>query len=490
MTRTRPQQRFRHVLAVAGALLLFAAGFALASPDLSVGIEAVFVGSDSATIVYTANETADFTCYLGEESSTCGTKTTKGAATYPVTAGAYTFSVVAENTAVNKAEHSVDTYVQTATTTFTVAGETAPAPPPPPVQPPPPPPPGATQPDLALAIIRHRQGAQVSTTVEVTNVGDGAAPATAVHLRVAGVTSRPRRVPARGPGHHYRLHLVMPVPPSARGHERDLFAVVSPVPGETQVLNNGAHQPATFPAVLPPPPPDDGTTWWPFGVAAVLLLGGALWFFQRGRVPAGEKLDWQLKASSGELPQRGDTGQRICKREGEFEPALRELLELTCARETGHSLAVKGEAIEQLSKAHAAYVENRRADAGFLVASAELAVWEQVSGWLGHGGRGGVHLDAKFEGSSASCTFKLFRCAPVERPSLLSRARHALGLARDDEGPWRELAHWKAEVKDTTTVEVGTLDEALIWDGTRRDDLDQTLRSYLGRLAEQWVVGG
>lgn len=216
MTRTRPQQRFRHVLAVAGALLLFAAGFALASPDLSVGIEAVFVGSDSATIVYTANETADFTCYLGEESSTCGTKTTKGAATYPVTAGAYTFSVVAENTAVNKAEHSVDTYVQTATTTFTVAGETAPAPPPPPVQPPPPPPPGATQPDLALAIIGHRQGAQVSTTVEVTNVGDGAAPATAVHLRVAGVTSRPRRVPALGPGHHYRLHLVMPVPPSAR----------------------------------------------------------------------------------------------------------------------------------------------------------------------------------------------------------------------------------------------------------------------------------
>lgn len=45
----------------------FAAGFALASPDLSVDIEQLFVGSDSATIVYTANETANFTCQLGAE---------------------------------------------------------------------------------------------------------------------------------------------------------------------------------------------------------------------------------------------------------------------------------------------------------------------------------------------------------------------------------------------------------------------------------------
>ena len=100
-----------------------------------------------------------------------------------------------------------------------------------------------------------------------------------------------------------------------------------------------------------------------------------------------------------------------------------------------------------------------------------------------------MHLDAKFEGSSASCTFKLFRCTPVEQPSLLSRARHALGLDRDDEGPWRELAHWKAEIKDATTVEVGTLDEALVWDPTRQAELDDALRAHLGRLAEEWVAG-
>ena len=476
-------------------MLLFAAGFALASPDLSVGIEALFTDSDSATIVYTANEPADFTCQLGEGSSQpCGAKTTKGVVTYPVTAGAYTFSVVAQNTAVNKELHSIDTYVQTATTTFTVAGETAPAPPPPPVQPPPPPPPGVTQPDLGMAIIGHHQGAKARATVEVTNIGDGAAEASVAHLRVAGVTSRPRRVPALGSGHHYRLHLVMPVPSSARGHVQDLFAVVSPVPGETQVLNNIARQRARFPALpSPPPEPDGGTTWWPFAVVAVLLLlAGAAWFLLRGSVPGAEKLDWQLKASSGDLPEHCNTGQRMCKREGEFEPALRELLELTCAREpeTGHELKITGEAVRRLSEAHAAYARNRPAEAGPLVAGAEALVWEQVSGWLGHGGRGGIHLDAKFEGSSASCTFKLFRCAPVEKPSLFSRARHALGLGRDDEGPWRELAHWKAEVKDTATVEIGTLDEALVWDGTRRADLDETLRSYLGRLAKQWVVGG
>ncbi len=484
--------RIRHVLAVAGALLLFAAGFALASPELSVGIEQLFVGSDAVTIVYTANETADFSCQLGDEIAPCGTKTTQGAVTYPVTAGAYTFSVIAQNTGVNKEQHSIDTYVQTATTSFTVAGETAPAPPPPPVQPPPPPP-GVTQPDLAMAIIGHRQGTNVNATVEVTNVGDESAPATAAHLRVANVTSRPRRVPALGPGHHYRLHLVMPVPSSVRGHLRNIFAVVSPVPGETQVVNNIAKQPATFGAA-PPPESDEGTTWWPFGVvaAALLLIGAAIGLLLRGRVPAAEKLDWQLQASGDELPQHCRTGQRICKREGEFKPDLRRLIELTCAREpaAGHELAVKGAAIQQLTEAHVAYSTDDAAEAASLVADAEALVWEQVSAWLGHGGGGGVHLDAKFEGSSASCTFKLFRCAPVERPSLLSRARHVLGLDRDDEGPWRELAHWKAEIKDTASVEVGTLGEVLVWDRTRKADLDDALRSYLGHLAEQWVVGG
>jgi hypothetical protein len=182
----------------------------------------------------------------------------------------------------------------------------------------------------------------------------------------------------------------------------------------------------------------------------------------------------------------------MCKREGELKPALRRLLELRCAREpaAGPELAITGDAIQHLTRAHAAYATNRAAEAGTLVAVAEALVWEQVSAWLGHGGSGGVHVDARFEGSSASCTFKLYRCAPVERPSLLSRARHVLGLDRDDEGPWRELAHWKAEVKDTATVEVGTLDEALVWDGSRRADLDDALRSHLGSLAEEWVVGG
>jgi hypothetical protein len=478
------------VLALAGALLLFAAGFALASPNLSVGIETLIVGSDSATIAYTANETANFMCQLGEAVTPCGVSTTQGTVTYPVTAGAYTFSVVAQNTGVDKQENIID-YLQTATTRFSVSGQTAPAPPPP-VAPPPPPPPGVTRPDLVIAILGHRQDAHVSATVDVTNVGDGPAPATTAHLRVAGVTSRPRRVPVLLPGHHFRLRLAMPVPRSARGHRRALFAVVLPVAGETQVTNNVADQPATFPGRATPPP-DDGTTWWPFAVAAaLLLLGGATWFLLRGRVPGAEKLDWQLKASSGDLPEHCNTGQRMCKREGEFEPAMRELLELTCAQETesGHELTITGEAVRRLSEAHAAYARNRPAEAEPLVAGAEALVWEQVSGWLGHGGRGGIHLDAKFEGSKASCTFKLFRCAAVEKPSLFSRARHLLGLDHDDEGPWRELAHWKAEVKDTATVEVGTLDEALLWDGTRRADLDETLRSYLDRLAEQWVVGG
>ena len=220
--------------------------------------------------------------------------------------------------------------------------------------------------------------------------------------------------------------------------------------------------------------------------------GVAVGFLLRGRVPATEKLDWQLQASDGELPQQCHAGQRICKREGELNPALRRLLELTCAQEpaSGHELAITGDAIRRLTDAHSAYATNQPDEAVTLVAGAEAQIWEQVSAWLGHGGRGGVHLDAKFEGSSASCTFKLFRCAPVERPSLVSRARHLLGFDRDDEGPWRELAHWKAEVKDTATVEVGTLDEALVWDGTRRADLDDTLRAHLGRLAEEWVAGG
>jgi hypothetical protein len=491
LARTRPQQRIRHLLAIVGAVLLFAAGFALASTDLSVGIEGLFVGTDSATILYTANEPADFTCQLGDAVSPCGTKTTQGAITYPVTPGTYTFSVIAQNTAVNKEEHSIDTYVQTATTAFSVTAATAP--PPPPVSPPPPPPPPAlTHPDLAIAILGHRQGTQAArASVEVTNRGDAAAPATTAHLRVTGTSSRPHRVPALEPGHHYRLRLVLTVPPSIRGHERKLFAVVAPVAGETAVLNNIAGQPATFPGV--PPVPNGGTPWRPFagGAAALLLLAGAAWFLLRGRIPASERLDWQLRASDGELPRQCSVGQRICKREGEFEPAPRELLELSCAHEaaSGPELTIRGEAVRRLSQAHAAYARNRPADAQPLVAGAEALVWEQVSSWLGHGGRGGVHLDAKFEGSSASCTFKLFRCARVDKPSLFSRARHLLGLDRDDEGPWHELAHWKAEVKDATTVEVGTLEEALVWDQTRQADLDATLRAQLGRLAERWVKG-
>jgi hypothetical protein len=38
-------------------------------------------------------------------------------------------------------------------------------------------------------------------------------------------------------------------------------------------------------------------------------------------------------------------------------------------------------------------------------------------------------------------------------------------------------------------VEVGTLEEALVWDQTRQADLDATLRAQLGRLAERWVKG-
>ena len=61
-----------------------------------------------------------------------------------------------------------------------------------------------------------------------------------------------------------------------------------------------------------------------------------------------------------------------------------------------------------------------------------------------------------------------------------------LGLASDDRSPWHELAHWKAEVKDVATVDVGMLDAVLLWDSAR-EDLSKTLRSHLARLAEEWL---
>ena len=55
--RTRPQQRIKQALAVAGAVFLFAAGFALASPDLTVGVEALFVGSERTSEAFAASAT-------------------------------------------------------------------------------------------------------------------------------------------------------------------------------------------------------------------------------------------------------------------------------------------------------------------------------------------------------------------------------------------------------------------------------------------------
>ena len=76
------------------------------------------------------------------------------------------------------------------------------------------------------------------------------------------------------------------------------------------------------------------------------------------------------------------------------------------------------------------------------------------------------------------------------RTFFLSRVRQSLGLERDDGSPWREFTHWKAEARDVATVDVGTLDEALVWEAPRREDLDLMLRSHLVRLAEEWTRGG
>lgn len=481
--------RGRIVLALTASVLLFAAGFALASPKLLVGIESAVVRSGTPTIVYTSNEPADFTCAVGRSRTSCGKNTTAGSTTItdPLAPGTYTFAVTALN---SDPDTPTVTFSSATSTIFTVASTVPPAPPPAP-------PPG--RPDLAVKMETHGQHQHVTADVVVTNVGQLAAPPTHAHLEVAQYRSRARRVPGLRPGQHYNLHLVMATPASLSNQTRQLAAVLTPVPGETDVENNRDSQPATFPPTPAPPPApappprqsEGGTSWWPIGGAiagATLLIGGIFLFVQRGRLTPTQKLDWQLEATEGELPEHCAVGKRICKRETKLTPKPRQLTELTCARDpsSGRALAIKGKAVEHLTDAHAAYIERHQEEAESLVAAAEARVWHEMSAWLDQGERSGVHLDATFEGSKADCSFKLFECTEGKRPSLISRIRRFLGL-QDDRSPWHERAHWKAEIKDVETVEVAILESTLVWDAARRPVAEDRLRTHLSRLAERWT---
>ena len=503
----------RRLLIGAVALLLLASGATLASGLLTVQIDNLVVGSDGLTASYSANQVVAFHCQIEgvTSSEACGAKTTQDSFTSPLpdTPGVYTFVVIAEN-------YDADPTTTTASRTFTVAANPPPppppsgpppppppppspqpGPPPPPPSGPPPPPPGPSpteRPDLAIKFISvYPRAKRIKAVVRVTNMGTARSGQTHAYLLI-GVRHKPgrqRRVRSLQPGDSIRRRLAIWVPRTLRGHASVMLtAVVGPLDRDPNKSNDRRVRKVSLPTPTTPSA-HGGVSWWPLGGGGAVLLFaiGGLWVLLGGWITPSRRLVWQREACEDELPPHCALGQRRCQRKPKFDPRHRKLTRLIGTRDpvSGHAVDITGKAIGLLSDAHTAFENSRPEDAEPLVNEATVLVWKDISGWLEKGGRCGLSLGATFEGSSAECTFKLFRCTEGGRPSLLYRVRRFLGLEHGGPSPWQPLAHWKATANDVVTVDVGRLDEALVWDMARRDELDLTLRSYLSQLAEHWT---
>ena len=348
----------------------------------------------------------------------------------------------------------------------------------------------APAPALAITFPRvptWKDGTHLTVVALISNTGSAASTQTSFSTSASGASQHADvTVLPIDPGQSQE-HTIILTYPKAPAAAVQITLTLHPASGETGTSNDPAHTTSTKVA---PPNTGSGTSWAAISggaVGGVLALAAIAWLLFHARISSLEKLDWQLKASDSDPPDHCTRGKRICHRECEVDPAARRITELTCSREppAEATLTIAGEAVDRLNGAHVAYREGRPEDAIALVAVAESLVSAAVAGWLQEK-PSGARLEATIEGSTASCTFKLLQCVEGEKPSWLTKLRRALARERDEHSPWREIAHWKGELKDSFTVEVGTLEASLLADAARRVELSKTLRGQLNTLAQNW----
>ena len=354
----------------------------------------------------------------------------------------------------------------------------------------------------------RRGGHQLWITAHFTNTGKTSSTLTQFNIDAPGANFHyPIKVQPISPGgqENKTFYLTYPQTPTSTSQ---VTLTLTPASNESPTADSAdrAHRVKVsalppngnggFPP--PPPPPDGGSTSvgdsTPVGaiaggsVAGILLAGGALIWLLHRRIPPMERLEWQLKASDTEPPRHCTRGKEICRREGEFDPAARRITKIDCMHDPPHhaSLTIRGEAIDRLNSAHAAYLDMRPDEAIAFVVAAQELIGSPLTDWA-QGGQSSARLAATIEGSKGKGSFKLLRCTEGEKPPPLTRLKHALGLDHDDHSPWRELAHWDAEIEDVTTIDIGLLDAHLLTDRSRRHELAETLRARLIRLAQDWT---